>query len=657
MKKESIVTVMNRLSLLFQAILSLLVYFIIEAASRHSAAAAWVFMTKSPLVFLYNAFMIFMTMMFVYLFRKRTFVRALIAGLWLILGIVNGIVLANRVTPLTGPDFKLIFDAAEVLGAYMSPLKVIGAAAGLAAVVAGMVILFRKAPKFQGKMHYLRNAGMVAAVCLLFGLVTHLALNNRVLSSYFGNIAFAYEDYGFPYCFTSTLFGTGMDAPHDYSDKSIRKILSSEGEVKETMPGDMDFPNIIFVQLESFFDPKEVEFLEMSEDPIPNFRALMQKYSSGYYKVPSVGAGTANTEFETITGMNLRDFGPGEYPYKTILQKTTCESMAYVLKELGYGTHAIHNNTASFYDRRDVFSKLGFDTFTSREMMDIKEMTPNGWPKDEILVECILDALKATPDQDYVFTITVQSHGDYPEEPLLENPKIKVSGPDTEGQRNAWEYYVNQIYEVDAFVGHLVEALEAYGEDTVLFLYGDHLPTMGLKVNEVKSRYLFETEYVIWDNIGLAKKDQTLTAYQAGAEVLKQIGIQKGTIFTYHQTRRKTKHYLGDLQELQYDMLYGKQYVYGQESPYEPTDLQMGVKPVIIDQVFTGHNGNVYVQGENFTENSRIVINGEQVETLFINSGVLRPLDVKLKSGDLVQVQQVSSKNTLLYSSGEWAYR
>ena len=127
--------------------------------------------------------------------------------------------------------------------------------------------------------------------------------------------------------------------------------------------------------------PKEVEFLEMSEDPIPNFRALMQKYSSGYYKVPSVGAGTANTEFETITGMNLRDFGPGEYPYKTILQKTTCESMAYVLKELGYGTHAIHNNTASFYDRRAVFSKPGFDTFPSREMMDIKEMTPNGWPK------------------------------------------------------------------------------------------------------------------------------------------------------------------------------------------------------------------------------------------------------------------------------------
>ena len=37
-------------------------------------------------------------------------------------------------------------------------------------------------------------------------------------------------------------------------------------------------------------------------------------------KVPSVGAGTANTEFEVLTGMNMRFFGPGEYPYKTVVK-------------------------------------------------------------------------------------------------------------------------------------------------------------------------------------------------------------------------------------------------------------------------------------------------------------------------------------------------
>ena len=56
----------------------------------------------------------------------------------------------------------------------------------------------------------------------------------------------------------------------------------------------------------------------------------MQNYSTGYFKVPSVGAGTANTEFEVLTGMNLRYFGPGEYPYKTVLKYQTAESAATV---------------------------------------------------------------------------------------------------------------------------------------------------------------------------------------------------------------------------------------------------------------------------------------------------------------------------------------
>lgn len=54
------------------------------------------------------------------------------------------------------------------------------------------------------------------------------------------------------------------------------------------------------------FDPTEVEWLQFSEDPIPNLRKMFQNYSSGYFKAPSVGAGTANTEFEVLTGMSMR---------------------------------------------------------------------------------------------------------------------------------------------------------------------------------------------------------------------------------------------------------------------------------------------------------------------------------------------------------------
>ena len=84
--------------------------------------------------------------------------------------------------------------------------------------------------------------------------------------------------------------------------------------------------------------------------------------------------------------MNLDFFGPGEYPYKTILKETTAESAAYNLKELGYGTHAIHNNDGTFYGRNKVFANLGFDTFTSLEYMNPIEENPTGWAKDKILI-------------------------------------------------------------------------------------------------------------------------------------------------------------------------------------------------------------------------------------------------------------------------------
>lgn len=247
-----------------------------------------------------------------------------------------------------------------------------------------------------------------------------------------------------PYCLATTIFNTGISSQGDYSEDEIKRIEKTESNLPETKE-DGKRPNILFLQLESFFDPTLVNYLNISEDPIPNFRKLMKEYSSGYYKVPSVGAGTANTEFETITGMSLHYFGPGEYPYKSILKETTCESVPYVLKNLGYSTHAVHNNEANFYGRRSVFPNLGFDTFTSEEYMkDENLQNPLGWVKDSVLTDEILKCLDSTEGPDYVYTISVQGHGDYPSEPILDNPTITVSGSPTEEQDCKWEYYVNR---------------------------------------------------------------------------------------------------------------------------------------------------------------------------------------------------------------------
>ncbi len=633
MQKTAVI--MNRYSLFFHALWAMFLELFIEGFSRHSFIEGWQFAVGSPWVFLYNSLLIFMTFMIVYLFRRRFFVRIGLSAVWIYLGYMNGTVLSNRVTPFTAQDIKLLDDLADIISKYMSPDKLLQNVGGVVLGLAVLGVLWKKGPKFQGKVHHIRAAFGLAAVIGLFAGATKYALEERIISSYFGNIAFAYEDYGFPYCFGCTLIGTGMDKPYNYNEESIAELTDWEESVPEQLP------NIIFVQLESFFDVSTVEYLKCSQDPIPYFRSLMEEYSSGAYKVPSVGAGTANTEFETVTGMNMRYFGPGEYPHKTILKKTTCESIPYVLGDIGYATHAIHNNKATFYSRVDVFPNLGFDSYTSKEYMDITNQTPNGWMKDDVLVECVMDCLQSTEEQDYVFTISVQGHGDYPTEKLLEDPLITVSGSPTQAKDNQWEYYVNQIYEMDIFVKDLIEAVDSLGEDSVIVFYGDHLPTMDLTEEDVSNRYLFDTSYVIWDNIGLEKKDQTLCAYQVGAEVLDQLGIHSGTMVQYHQNRRGTKDYQYDMETVQYDILYGKKYAYDQEDRYQPTEMRMGIKDSTIERIVQ-IDDKVYIFGEEFTTQTKVYINEEYCKTGYISDHLIRVKDRVLEDGDEITVKQVA---------------
>ena len=661
--------VCNRISLLLHALFSAAGYFLIEAICRHSLSEAWVYMTEKPLVFAYNAAFIFTTTLIVYLFRRRCFLRVLLAMFWLFLGIINGVILANRVTPFTGPDLALLTDGMALLEKYLPAWGVTVALIVLGIFALILLILLIKGPRYKGKLKYRYNLPLVLAGVAAFGGITQLALEKRVLSNYFGNIAFAYEDYGYPYCLATTIFNTGISCPRDYSEKEIARIEETESDLPETDTEDL--PNIVFVQLESFFDPELVNYLDISDDPIPNFRKLMEEYTSGYYKVPSVGAGTANTEFESITGMSMHYFGPGEYPYKSILKETTCESAPYVLKKLGYSTHAIHNNEANFYSRKSIFPNLGFDTFTSAEYMpEEDDKNSLGWTRDRVLTDEIIKCLDSTEDQpDYVYTISVQGHGAYPEEPILEDPEITVAGAATEEKNNQWEYYVNEIHEMDEFVGELVAALEDYPEDVVLVMYGDHLPTMGLEVEDLENKYLFQTQYVMWDNFGLEKDDVNLAAYQMAAEVMDRVGIHEGTIFRYHQARRNTRNYQVDLETLQYDLLYGERYSYDGENPFKRTKMRLGLYDVTLDglELMSSVDYTYRITGTNFTPSSQVKLNGDWYDTVYVNPTTLIISGTELDDFDRLAVIQRSNSPTrkalsksydrscyMLYSENKW---
>lgn len=657
-KMQPVYAFMNRFSLIFHALLACIINFVIEAISRHSVVAAWDYMTGTPMVFLYNAFMIFVTFSIVYLFKRRIFVRMIIGAIWVILGIANGYILLKRVTPFNAQDLKIAGDGIALINNYCNGFEVVVIVVGAVALLIWLISMWRRGGQYAGKIHHIAALIGIIVCGVLYTFVTNIAIDKRVVSTYFGNIAFAYEDYGLPYCFSASLFNTGISEPNGYTKKAMAKI-DKDGELNQTATSRSsdELPNIIVVQLESYFDVANAEFFTTSEDACPNLHNLYQNYSNGYFKVPSVGAGTANTEFEVLTGMNLRYFGPGEYPYKTYSKKHPTESAATALASLGYGTHALHDNTGNFYSRANVFNNMGFDTFTSKEFMNVLQTTENGWAKDEILTQHIMEAMDTTKQEDFVFTVSVQGHGNYPETQVIENPKIKVEGIEDEALKNKWEYYVNQVYEMDQFVGDLIKAVEERNEPSVVVFYGDHLPTMGLKAEDLKSRYLYNTNYVIWDNIGLQKDDKNIPAYQLMSEVLNRLDIHSGTVFNYHQQRKGTKNYLSDLELLQYDILYGKQYVYNGKAPITEGHMVMGIRNVSLSSIVPQLNSGYSLYGENFTKYSRVYVNGEKQKSSFLNNTRINLSETELKDGDVIQVGQVGSSDTIFRMSDKYTYQ
>jgi hypothetical protein len=294
---------------------------------------------------------------------------------------------------------------------------------------------------------------------------------------------------------------------------------------------------------------------------------------------------------------------------------------------------------------------LGFDTFTSLEYMNGVTKTPRNWARDDVLLRQFTGAMDSTAGRDFVFAISVQGHGSYPAEPVLEEPSVRVFGLADEAEANAFEYYLHQIHETDNFLRRLTGNLANRREDVILVLYGDHLPALDLGDGNMAHGSSFETEYVIWDNFELEKQDKNLRAYQLTAEVEARLGLTQGTLPAYHQHHARDKRYLENLRNLQYDMLYGSQYVYGGRTPFRPTALQMGFAPICIDEVLEV-DGVHYIYGRGFTPYSKVSVGDKVFETEFLSPGALRVLeDVDEDEVAALQVSQVEKNNEILSST------
>ncbi|MBQ6455558.1 MAG: sulfatase-like hydrolase/transferase [Mogibacterium sp.] len=611
-----------------------------------------------PVIFLYNALIIFSTMTLSLLFKRRRFAWFIISLIWILIGSVNGAILLSRMTPFTLYDLQNFADGLTIMTTYYSMWQIVLGAIGVALGVMAIVMIFIRSEKWKN-IRYRKSIAAILITAAVTAGSTAAMINTGVIGTFFGNLNYAYRDYGMPYCFMMTSANAGISRPKGYSESMIAGILNDKTErgtdTTLTQRDDSkDHPNIIVLQMESFTVAQDYANIQVDRDPTPVFNDLFNRYSSGTFTVPACGAGTANTEFEVLTGISAKFFGPGEYPYKGKLRKKTLENMAYIAKSHGYEASALHDHRALFYNRNEVYANMGFDTFTSVEYMNNLTFTPTNWCKDTVLTGEIMEIMESTEERDFMHVISVEGHGAYPTDKVFKNPYTTVTCDD-EITKWKYEYYLNECHEMDTFIGELIDEINAAGEPTVMIIYGDHIPALDVKEENYKLNNLYQTRYVIWDNIGLEKHDRDIASYQSGAILLEDAGLEhEGVIFDYQQTTSPDDpDYLDDMEALAYDMLYGKNYAFGGSTPYVTSEMKMGHKDISIDEI-KKIGDRYYIRGNNFTERSIISLNGKQLSTVYL-SPTLLALTEEVAPEDLekLEVSQVDkSEEEILTTVG-----
>ena len=619
---------------------------------------AFIWIAHNPLVFLYNALLVFATMTVALLFKRRRFAWMIISLLWIVIGSVNGIILLQRVTPFTLYDLANFADGLTIITTYYTKWQIALIIVGAILIVLSIIIIFVRSKKWTN-IHYGKSLLAIALSAAAAVGATYGAIGLGIVDTYFGNLNYAYRDYGVPYCFIATSVSAGVDKPKGYSEEFIQNILkkktvSGTDTVREETDDNYNYPNIIVLQMESFTTADSYSHLKVDKDPTPVFTSLKENYTSGWFEVPACGAGTSNTEFEVLTGISAHFFGPGEYPYKGKLRKHTLDNMAYVAKDHGFATSALHDHRALFYNRNEVYAHMGFDSFTSVEYMNDVSFTPTNWCKDKTMIPYIMDIMKSTDARDMMHIVSVEGHGKYPTEQVFKNPYTTVSCDDEE-TRWKYEYYLNECHEMDTFIGDLINQINAAGEPTIMVIYGDHIPALDVTEDIYNGPSLYHTEYVIWDNIGLPEQDEDLASYEVGAKMLKAAGLgNQGVIFDYQQNNdHKSSTFLSDLEALTYDILYGKYYAYGGKNPYTAAKMRMGYRQIHIKEIVK-IGDKFYIKGENFTERSIISLDGKQLSTVYLSPTLLAlNEEVDPKDVSKLEVSQVDkSEKSVLTTVG-----
>jgi hypothetical protein len=315
-----------------------------------------------------------------------------------------------------------------------------------------------------------------------------------------------YQTNGFVAGVLYNLDTPAMKKPLGYGPTAMRQIVErytvEAATLNQSRASSLTDVNVVFVLSEAFTDPTRIRPLEFSEDPIPHTRALAKQTTSGPMLAQHYGGGTANMEFEALTGQSLALFEPQmNTPYQQLIPDSAdYPSIVAYLKRQGHKAVAVHPYMTTMYQRDRVYPRLGFDKFVyDKTMQSAERLEDSEFISDRSAFGEVMSQLETEESPLLVNLVTMQNH--YPMDSIYADP-IKVSGTASARERERVGGYARGLEYTDAALRQFITELDEFDEPTVVVFYGDHQPAIYSEETQKENsdRALKETLFFLWSN-------------------------------------------------------------------------------------------------------------------------------------------------------------
>lgn len=323
-----------------------------------------------------------------------------------------------------------------------------------------------------------------------------------------------------------------MEKPDSYSRKTMEeladKYTDAANSTNESRANNLTDSTVIMLLSETFSDPTRVPGITLTEDPMPNIRALKDTTTSGLMLSPGYGGGTANIEYQSLTGLDLALFDDSmQSMYQELVPHQKSPFAWNQLWNTAYGetgSVAFHPYYKNMYLRDANYKKFGFGTFYTLDSdpaithQDRIDNSP--YVSDAAAYQNIIDQLNSEEHPQFVQMVTMQNHMTYDgwyANNQFDQANITENLNDYErGQINT---YTKGISLTDQATADFLNQLNAMDKPITVIFYGDHLPSsyQTAASDDANTLALHETDYFIWSNNASAstgtKLDASATAY------------------------------------------------------------------------------------------------------------------------------------------------